>query len=273
MCPKPHAPFHIPYLKRHVKKKGKWRETKGKWANSYSWAILKGKRTETVNRVSGEKYHCPTVSGWQQVRHPQTSGPSGSLQSHDIVAAHTYTQIRHTWIYKSAPTPCLLHTLTPCILLTSPLSSPHSPPEESPPRAEGSLAGLPEMSSPNDLRSATPIPLTLPLHTHTHTAMTVIRLTAAPSTACQRFHWTPGVRILNASSPAPLARWLQGIASWMSLAVPLIRTIVSAPVRPSARTGSRRGNISAGDPHSPAAPGGGTLPDSWVRGPAEAGGA
>ena len=130
------------------------------------------------------------------------------------------------------------------------------------------------MSSPNTVRH--PHPFGSTFYTHTHTpAMTVIRPAAAPKAPHLSAHRTPPT--LSDPFPRPVSSMAQVIAPWMSPAVPSHPHYCSlqAP-RGALRRGPglHRGQHQHRGPRiHPPVPGGGTLPDSWVRGPAGAGGA
>ena len=136
-------------------------------------------------------------------------GLESSLQSREYTHTHTHID-SHTWDFTNPhPRPCLPpHSHTKCILLTSPLSSPHSF-SRSVSRELRDPSGDSWKCHPQHLRSATPIPSTLPFtHTHTHTpAMS----SDSPLPQKHSMSARTGHRASVSStppSPAPLARWL-----------------------------------------------------------------
>ena len=204
MCPKPHVHFHIP-ISNDMWKKGGNRGNEGEVRTPAAGHPQAGAEQSLWTEFQGRNNTVPQSAGDSKSGHPQISG-SGEQFAVTRVHTHTHTHTdSHTWDFTNPhPRPCLPpHSHTKCILLTSPLSSPHSF-SRSVSRELRDPSGDSWKCHPPTPSVRHPHPFDSTFYTHTHSCH-VIRLAAAPKAQHVSVHRTPGVRILNAPFPRPVS--------------------------------------------------------------------
>lgn len=188
--------------------KGETKGNEGKWAPLQPAIPRREQNRDCEQSFRGEitLSHSQRVTASQGTR--RSLGLESSLQSREYTHTHTHTD-SHTWDFTNPhPRPCLPpHSHTKCILLTSPLSSPHSPGESGELRDPSGDSWKCHPPTPSVRH---PHPFDSTFYTHTHTLLPWL----SSDSPLPRKHGMSARTGHQASvsstppSPAPLARWL-----------------------------------------------------------------